>query len=175
MQVQATKIGYQVVPVNHSKSFTWCGGCETYQLTDANGESYIMQSYSQRIDPSLTETDLPNLGSRLNLPDGWSYAAVTLDADFVFAGMIASVVSDEYENAYTKMYRPDCEVCAPGPSPPPLSPAADDLSESKVMRIVVPAIVGVVAVLAVSSAIGAYFYCKWNGRAPSKAGARTEA
>ena len=58
---------------------------------------------------------------------------------------------------------------------PPLSPAADALSEAKVMRIVVPAIVGVVAVLAVSSAIGAYFYCKWKGGAPSKAGARTAA
>jgi hypothetical protein len=32
-----------------------------------------MQTWSQIVDPALSRADLPRLGERLNLPDGWTY------------------------------------------------------------------------------------------------------
>ena len=34
-----------------------------------------MQSYSHQIDDTLTQADLPNLGSQLQLPAGWGFRA----------------------------------------------------------------------------------------------------
>ena len=46
-------------------------------------------------------------------------SAVTLTSDFVYSGVIAEVLVDDFECAYTKMHRPDCEQCAPAPPPAP--------------------------------------------------------
>ncbi len=61
-----------------------------------------MQSYSQKIDNNLQLEDLETLGNRLNLPAGWSYKSVVLEADFVLESQdgFAELVSDELENAY---------------------------------------------------------------------------
>jgi hypothetical protein len=40
-----------------------------------------MQSYSQIIDPILTQQQLLTLGSRLKLPKGWKYQNRLLDSD----------------------------------------------------------------------------------------------
>ena len=82
---------------------------------DPEGFTWIMQSYSQRIDPQLTLADLASLGTRLNLPASWSYANVTLESDFTFAGYEVYVAVDDFDNAYTRMHHPECETCAPAP------------------------------------------------------------
>ena len=71
-------------------------------LEDPSGKCFIMQSYSQKIDTNLQLEELETLGSRLNLPAGWSYKAVIIEEDFALETQngLAELVSDELENAY---------------------------------------------------------------------------
>ena len=82
--------------------FRFRKGHEVYELTDPDGKRYVMQSYSQIEDPGLTIDDLPGLGDRLHLPEGWSYDAHVLDADLDVESIdgVATVIQDELKNTY---------------------------------------------------------------------------
>jgi hypothetical protein len=76
-----------------------------YELTDSEGNTYLMQSYSLIQEPDLTADDLASLGDRLELPDGWSYNARVLDQDMqvpLAPDGGAIVVQDELENSYQR-------------------------------------------------------------------------
>ena len=77
-------------------------GREVYELLAPDGSIYVMQSYAQIVDPELQESDLATLGARLELPEGWTYRARTLDALLVVStpGM-ATVLQDELQNSYS--------------------------------------------------------------------------
>ena len=72
-------------------------------LTDSNGQRYVMQSWSQQRDPALTEGDLADLGSRLDLPEGWTFGVETLENDLVIdsTDAPAQVFQDELMNTYS--------------------------------------------------------------------------
>ena len=62
---------------------------------------YVMQSYSEIVDPSLRMADLQNLGSRLKLPAGWKFPySGSLCAPRVIATGEARIVQDDLENTY---------------------------------------------------------------------------
>ncbi len=88
------------------RTTTWAfgRGTEVYELSDPEGNTYLMQSYARYEDPNLTAEDLPTLGQRLDLPDGWSYGARVLDEDLVVALAPdgAVVVTDELGNSYQR-------------------------------------------------------------------------
>jgi len=88
--------------VNRDTQFLFQAGQEVHELIDPEGRIYIMQSYSQAVDDTLGEADLPLLGSRLALPDDWTFRARVLDADHVVEDQsgVATVVQDELENSY---------------------------------------------------------------------------
>lgn len=78
-------------------------GKDVYELTAPDGARYVMQSSSQAIDPSLTVADLPNLGSRLKLPDGWSFQVRQPETDWTLrVNGEAKVVQDDLENTYQR-------------------------------------------------------------------------
>jgi hypothetical protein len=77
---------------------------EVYELVAPDGATYVMQSYSLAVDPALTEADLPALGARLRLPDGWRYRARRVDADWALrVDGEAILVQDELENSYQRV------------------------------------------------------------------------
>jgi hypothetical protein len=83
--------------------WTYDAGRAIYTLTAPNGDVYVMQSYSQIKDPTLTIRQLPDLGSRLTLPDGWTYGTQTLSEDLEMnSNGMATVVNDDYYNSYQK-------------------------------------------------------------------------
>jgi len=88
--------------VTRDTQFLFRAGGEVYELVDPDGRIYVMQSYSQAVDPSLTAADLPELGSRLVLPGGWDFRVRVPDADYVVEDQsgIATVVQDELQNTY---------------------------------------------------------------------------
>ena len=92
------------VPTRVVRTVTWTfdEGSEIYELTDPDGNTYVMQSYALIVDSSLAAQDLPTLGDRLDLPEGWTYSARTLDAPLVvgIAPEGALVVNDELRNSY---------------------------------------------------------------------------
>ena len=72
-------------------------------LTSADGRRFVMQSWSQQRDPALSESDLADLGPRLELPAGWTYESVKLDEDLVVGAdrSVAEVLQDNLLNSYS--------------------------------------------------------------------------
>jgi hypothetical protein len=62
-----------------------------------------MQSYAQIRDPDLRIGQLPSLGDRLSLPEGWRYRTRRLQHDFVLrANGTATVIQDDLQNTYQR-------------------------------------------------------------------------
>jgi hypothetical protein len=82
--------------------FEFSAGAQVYELTDAAGNDYIMQAYSQQKAPTLSEADLPGLASRITPPAGWMYGVRTLDSTLrvLSPGAQAVVIQDELMNTY---------------------------------------------------------------------------
>jgi hypothetical protein len=74
-------------------------------LTPAGGKVvYVMQSYTDHVEKGLTIDTLPQLGSMLKLPPGWSFSGKVLDRDLVVAppkpNYTAHTVVDNLGNVY---------------------------------------------------------------------------
>src|SRR4051794_18908722 len=92
---------YSKQPVLRTTVYVYDEGREVYELIAPDGTSYVMQSYSLQIDPTLTEADLRTLADRLELPEGWRYYSRRLDQEWVLGVEgEARVVQDELENSY---------------------------------------------------------------------------
>ncbi len=86
-------------------TFRFRGGTEVHELTDPDGTTYVMQSFSQAIDPTLDAARLSGLGDELDLPDGWTFASHTLDEqlDVLSTDGIATVIQDDLQNTYQRI------------------------------------------------------------------------
>jgi hypothetical protein len=96
---------YVAQSVNRRAVMTFTAGAEIYVLIDVEGGEYVMQSWSQQVDPQLAEPDLPALGDRLAMPEGWRYEARVLQNDLVidFGEEPARVLQDELLNSYSRI------------------------------------------------------------------------
>lgn len=94
---------YQPNRVDRKALFTFDAGREIYELIDPDGRRWVMQTFSQTVDPTLSLADLPGLASRLSMPDGWRYEArtptSTLSVDTTNSE--ASVTQDDLANSYS--------------------------------------------------------------------------
>jgi hypothetical protein len=86
--------------------FTYDAGKLVFELTAPNGDVYVMQSYAQIVDKTLTYKQLSSLASKLQLPTGWTYTTKTLQQDLKLdttSTGIAYVVNDNLEDSYQRM------------------------------------------------------------------------
>ncbi len=97
---------YSVNTVDRRAVFTFAAGRPVFELVDTNGRRWVMQTYSQVVDKNLTLDDLPNLGSRLTLPDGWRYEMRTLTSPLTVdtSTRQAHVLQDELTNSYSLQF-----------------------------------------------------------------------
>ena len=88
--------------VERDTRYTYKAGELVYELSSPDGAIYIMQSYSQQVDPSLTIDQLPTLGSKLTFPTpDWTYSAHLLDHDYVLTtNGVATIIQDNFLNTY---------------------------------------------------------------------------
>lgn len=88
--------------VTRRNVWQWDRGRRVFELLAPDGSHYVMQSYSQIRDPELTIEDLPALGERLALPEGWSYRSRRLKADLALKPPdgSATIVQDDLQNTY---------------------------------------------------------------------------
>lgn len=94
---------YTPQEVERDTMFVFAAGKPVFELTDPDGNVYMMQSYAQIVDPTLTLADLAGLGNRLALPADWSFSTRTLDAEYrLEADGVAYVVRDELQNTYQR-------------------------------------------------------------------------
>ena len=94
---------YSVNQVDRRAVFTFDAGRPVFELVDPDGRRWVMQTWSQVVDKSLTLDDLPGLGARLHLPDGWRYETRTLTEPLVIdtTEHKASVLQDDLTNSYS--------------------------------------------------------------------------
>jgi hypothetical protein len=90
--------------VNRRTKFVFTAGSRVYELVAADGSVYVMQSWSQQIDPTLNEEALAGLGERLQMPEGWAFRTRILDEDLVVETIDAdaAVLTDELKNTYSE-------------------------------------------------------------------------
>lgn len=91
---------YLVNTINSSLTFIWNEGTEVSELISPSGDIYRMQSYSRAIDSTLSLDSLDQLGTRLELPDGWQYRTRVLDTQSIHESGQLDVMVDELGNTY---------------------------------------------------------------------------
>lgn len=74
-------------------------------LACASVAALVAAARSQIVDETLEASDLPGLGSRLDLPEGWEYEVRTLDAPLAVRSSDgeAVVIQDELQNTYQRI------------------------------------------------------------------------
>ena len=102
--VAAAQVPVTPLAVSRQAAFTFRTGRQVYELVDPAGAAWVMQTYSQGKDPTLSQADLPGLAAMLTLPAGWTYRARTLTAPLVVAtaARTAQVLQDNLANSYSK-------------------------------------------------------------------------
>ncbi len=87
--------------IARTNTWQWNRGRTVFELVAPGGDTYVMQSYSQIKDPSLTLAQLRALGPRLALPPGWRYRSRTLRAPLVLgANGAATIIQDPLQDTY---------------------------------------------------------------------------
>jgi hypothetical protein len=88
--------------IERDNTWRWLRGRVVYELVAPGGDVYVMQSYSQILDPKLRIGQLRSLGRRLDLPAGWRYRTRRLRHDLAIGvkGGKATIVQDELQNTY---------------------------------------------------------------------------
>ena len=94
---------YSTNTVDRKAVFTFAPGRPVFELVDAGGRRWVMQTYSQVVDRNLTLDDLPELAPRLHLPEGWRYETRTLTTPLVVdtTDRPAQVLQDDLTNSYS--------------------------------------------------------------------------
>ncbi|MGE2815081.1 hypothetical protein ACQI5H_08045 [Mycobacterium heidelbergense] len=94
---------YSANEVSRNTVFVFDAGAEVYELVEPDGRRWVMQTWSQVVDPNLSRADLPGLAGRLNLPDGWRYEPRVLTETLRVDTRTrpAQVTQDDLTNSYT--------------------------------------------------------------------------
>ncbi len=94
---------YSLNCVDRRTVFTFDAGRPVFELIDADGQRWVMQTFSQIVDANLTIDDLAGLGERLNLPPGWRYETRTLTEPLSVdtTNRDAHVTQDDLANSYS--------------------------------------------------------------------------
>ena len=94
---------YSVNTVDRRAVFTFDAGRPVFELVDADGQRWVMQTFSQIVDKYLTLDDLAGLGARLTLPQGWRYETRTLTSPLTIdtTDREAHVLQDDLANSYS--------------------------------------------------------------------------
>jgi hypothetical protein len=87
--------------ISRSNTWRWKRGRTVFELVAPGGDVYVMQSYAQIKDPTLTLAKLRALGRRLKLPSGWRYRTRRLTGELVLSAVgSATITQDELQDTY---------------------------------------------------------------------------
>lgn len=98
---------YVAKQVDRKTVFVFNTGQRIYELVDPLGRRWVMQSFSQIMDATLSLTDLGTLGDRLTLPPGWVYRSQTLVNPLRVDSMThpTQIILDNLGNIYSLLTR----------------------------------------------------------------------
>jgi hypothetical protein len=94
---------YSEKTINRDTTYVYDAGKPVYEITDDDGNVYVMQTFAEIVDKDLTMDQLAGLGERLKLPRGWSYGMRVLDTEMqLTASGEAYLIQDELQNSYQR-------------------------------------------------------------------------
>jgi len=101
---------YKPTTVARKSKMGFSKGQPVFILEDPDGMPWVMQAYSNIVDPNLTYEDLQTLDKNLQLPSGWKYRVKVLDQDLTIQAVNdhARIVQDDLENTYDACFEAAC-------------------------------------------------------------------
>lgn len=98
--------------IHRESKYLYVKGSQVFLLRGPDGKTWVMQSYAIEVDPNLTMAQLPQLGSKLKLPDGYKFEVKTLDTDLTIdprkAGGVAHIIRDDLHDMYEGCFGATC-------------------------------------------------------------------
>ncbi len=92
---------YRPGQIGRVSTYEYLAGNTVQLLRSPEGVTWVMQTYTNHKAADLTMDDLPQLGQRLQLADGWQFKAKTLDRNLVLDTKgLAHIVADDLEDMY---------------------------------------------------------------------------
>jgi hypothetical protein len=92
---------YAPTQIRRVSTYVFLAGRPVFMLRSPEGHTWVMQTYTNHVDPTLRENDLPNLAVRLKLPEGWEFKSRVLDRDLIIDTTgVANIVPDDLANMY---------------------------------------------------------------------------
>lgn len=98
---------------SHRKStFTFKTGKPVFVLEDPSGVPWVMQAWSEIVDPKLSYDRLGDLGAKLKLPEGWKFRVATPSQDLVVSTPQGYnwIVQDDLGNTYDACKEGACNI-----------------------------------------------------------------
>jgi hypothetical protein len=103
---ELVRTAYTERTIARTNDWRWKKRRWVFELLAPDGANYLMQSYSQELDPGLTIRRLKRLGKRLDLPKGWEYRARRLKRGLTLrARGEATIIQDDLQNTYQRLPR----------------------------------------------------------------------
>jgi hypothetical protein len=93
---------YRYVPISRTAAEGFNKGTKVYLLDDPMGRTWVMKSYTDKVDSGLSIDSLETLGSLITMPSGWKFRVVVLDKELVLVAKSGSAayIQDDKENIY---------------------------------------------------------------------------
>ena len=90
--------------IERTNTWRWKKDRRVFELVTPKGVHYLMQSYSQIVDPDLRLSDLKDIGDRLDLPEGWRFKSHRLNRPLTMrAEGSATILQDDLKNTYQRV------------------------------------------------------------------------
>ena len=101
-------LSYYIMSALRDTDMTIWKGSRVYIMDDPDGNSFVMKSASMIVDPDQKFEDLKDLGSRLELAEGWSFRTKVLEQELVFKTKDGKsfIVQDNIGNTYDRVGGP---------------------------------------------------------------------
>ncbi len=101
---------YKPTTVARKSQMGFAKGQPVFILESPDGMPWVMQAYSNIVDPNLTYADLQTLDKKLKLAPGWKYRVKVLDQDLTIRAVDghARIVQDDLENTYDACFDTAC-------------------------------------------------------------------
>ena len=101
---------YKTSVVARDSKIVFPAGEPLFILNDPkSNSSWVMKSWSEIVDSNLNYEKLPELGSKLKLPKGWSYHVYTPNIELTISAINGNthIIQDEFLNTYDGCYSED--------------------------------------------------------------------
>ncbi|KAI8621320.1 hypothetical protein BC830DRAFT_277226 [Chytriomyces sp. MP71] len=103
-QVATLRGKYTLRTIPRAVEWIWAAGSMAYFLVSGNGDRFVCQSISQKVNPQLAVDGLDATLVHAELPKGWRFEREVLEVDLRIqtnpaVGHIV-VIQDEFENSY---------------------------------------------------------------------------